>query len=87
MGRFKRAESLAFSHVRKQPGRSALRVAVTQQDGTEKHEVVHFDADEDDLLKAMEADIGAVMARNPRIGVAAASRAIWARLKRSGDEA
>lgn len=80
-GRFKRAESTAFPHAKDGKSAQGLRVAITQADGTERQEVIHFDKDEENLLKQLQDQIAAVIQLDERLGVAAASRAIWAQLK------
>lgn len=80
-GRFKRAESAAFGHGSNSAGSRGLRVAVTQADGTEREEVIHIDAAEEDSLQRLQEQITQVIGSNPRLGLAAASRVIWTKLK------
>jgi hypothetical protein len=80
-GRFKRAESASFGNRANKKASDGLRIAVTQADGTERQEVIHFDGDEEKLLNELQDQISAIIAKNQRLGVAAASRAIWAKLK------
>jgi hypothetical protein len=79
-GRFKRAESASFGNG-KTKGQVGLRIAVTQADGTERQEVVHFDSGEEKTLKDLQKEIELIISKNSRLGVAAASRAIWGQLK------
>ena len=60
---------------------NAIRIAVTQLDGTEKHEVIHFERDEERLIKDLQEEIASLICKNKKLGLAAASRAIWAQLK------
>jgi hypothetical protein len=80
-GRFKRAESVAFGNGKNGESTIALRVAITQADGNERQEVIHVDAQDDKLLRQLQDEIAAVIQKHERLGVAAASHAIWARLK------
>jgi hypothetical protein len=80
-GRFKRAESLSFGRAVNMSGKTGLRIAVTQADGSERQEVIHVEPEEEKELKRMQDQISALIEKNDRLGVAAASRAIWARLK------
>ena len=81
-GRFKRAESLGFKQSNSnKKHNNAIRVSVTQLDGSERQEVIHFDKDEECSLKELQNEIMALICKNKRLGVAAASRAIWSHLK------
>lgn len=80
-GRFKRAESIAFASGASRKTKTSLRISVTKADGSERQEVIHFEAEEEYLLKQLQNQIAEVIAKNERLGVAAASRAIWAQLK------
>ncbi len=77
-GRFKRTESAAFARGGVGHG---LRVAITQADGTERQEVVHVDAGDEKQLAQFQEQILSIIKKNPRLGLAAASRVIWAQLK------
>lgn len=79
-GRFKRAESAGFKKDSTPEG-LALRVAVTQADGNEREEVVHVDPSEEPCLEQLQKQIEEIISKNDRLGLAATSRAIWAKLK------
>lgn len=81
VGRFLRSESVAFGTERSGKSTRGLRIAVTQADGQEKQEVVHFSHDEEAQLRKLEQDMVSLMGKNKRLGLAAASRAIWTQLK------
>jgi hypothetical protein len=76
-GRFKRAESIGFALAR---GKKGLRVAVTSVDGSERHEVIHFDESEEKILGELEGQMTAWLSQNKRLAIAAATRAIWPHL-------
>ncbi|HXG07510.1 MAG TPA: hypothetical protein VNI77_09330 [Nitrososphaera sp.] len=81
VGRFKRAESVSFGSRRASNVKMGMRVAITQADGSERQEVIHICSEEEKILEQLEDQIAQVMAKNIRLGVAAASRAIWTQLK------
>lgn len=81
-GRFKRAESAAFSSS-KIGGKvsTGVRIAVTRADGSERQEVIHFDLEEQAKVKVLQEQISALIAKDKRLGVAAASQALWSQMK------
>jgi hypothetical protein len=78
--RFKRAESIVYANGGGK-SKTSLRIAVTKADGSERQEVIHFDVQEENVLKNIQNQIAEIIEKNERLGVAAASRAIWTRLK------
>lgn len=84
--RFKRAESIAYASAGSGKSKTSLRIAVTKADGSERQEVIHFDVQEEDVLNSIQKQIAEIIENNERLGVAAASRAIWARLKSAEEE-
>jgi len=76
-GHYKRTESAAFTCV----GGQGVRVAVTQADGTERQEVIRIDASEQSLMRELQKQITGIIQKNKRLGLAAASRAIWSQIK------
>ena len=80
-GRFKRAESLSFGRAANTSDKIRMRIALTQADGSERQQVIHVEPDEEKELKQMQEQISALIEKNNRLGVAAASRAIWSRIK------
>jgi hypothetical protein len=81
VGRFLRSESVAFRTSKGDKSGRGLRIAVTQADGQEKQEVIHFSKDEEAQLGLLEKDLLKLIGKNKRLGLAAASRAIWSQLK------
>jgi hypothetical protein len=84
--RFKRVESMTFATKGTAQG-PAVRVAITRQDGTEVERVVCIDPDEEGFASEIENDIAHILQKSKRVGLAAASRAIWKELSRSLDGA
>ncbi|MDL5048059.1 hypothetical protein QQ054_18750 [Oscillatoria amoena NRMC-F 0135] len=85
-GRFKRAESAAFAQGKNGKSGQGLRVAITQADGVERQEVIHIDENEEKLLDKLQQEIASVIQKNERLGLAAASRAIWSQLKSTEEQ-
>lgn len=81
VGRFKRAESVGFGNEGASKAKMGMRVAITHADGSERQEVIQIGAEEEEVLKYLQDQIAAVMATDNRLGVVAASRAIWGQLK------
>ncbi len=80
-GHYKRTESAAFTSV----GGQGIRVAVTQADGAERQEVVQIDEGEQSMMREIQEQISAIIQKNKRIGLAAASKAIWSQIKAPED--
>ena len=81
--RFHRLESIVFSRgLRKSD--TAIRLAVTKANGTEHEEVVHFGAEEERGLRKLQRQFEGLLTGNPRLALAAASRAIWNTLEKNG---
>jgi hypothetical protein len=82
-GRFKRAETIGF---RATSGQHAMRVSVTRADGCERQEVIHFEEREADVMGDLEAHISELIKVHRRVGIAAASRAIWSQIHSTGEQ-
>jgi hypothetical protein len=82
-GLFTRVESMAYAGGQSLDG-SAVRLAVTLPSGVEHQQVIHFDAREQARVEELEQRFAALLEENDRLGLAAASRAIWSRLQKSG---
>ncbi len=50
----------------------------------EHERVVHFTSDEEHQLRELQTQFGILLAKDKRLGLAAASRAIWANLEERG---
>jgi hypothetical protein len=76
---FKRVEATAF-----QVGDgSAMRIAVTLQDGSDLERIVRLNPEEEDQARKLEDEIAMLIGRGPRVGIAAATRAVWKALSLS----
>jgi hypothetical protein len=75
--RFHRVEAIAFSGGKASKGTIGVRLAITQLDGMEHEEVVHFTKDEEERLLKLQRRFESILADDKRLGLAAASRALW----------
>lgn len=83
--RFRRVESFAFDCSDKQD--HALRLAITQPDGSERERVVYYSEEEGAAIKRIEASIVAQINASGRVGLAAAARVCWKLLsEETGDD-
>ncbi|NOS78538.1 MAG: hypothetical protein HOP35_11395, partial [Nitrospira sp.] len=82
--RFHRVESIAFAGSKSSVNTIGLRLAITQADGVEYEKVVHFTASEEQHLRDLQGQFETLLAKDKRLGLAAASRAIWANLAKEG---
>jgi hypothetical protein len=83
--RFHRVESIVFAGGKSPKDAVGVRVAITQANGAEQEKVVHFTVDEEAHLTQLQAQFEALLARDRRLGLAAASRAIWLNLERQSN--
>jgi hypothetical protein len=80
--RFHRVESIVFVDGKPSRNGVGIRLAITQANGTEHEQVIHFTADEENHLRDLQAQFEALLTKDKRLSLAAASRAIWATLER-----
>jgi hypothetical protein len=78
---FKRVESLVFSGKDARRAETAIRLAVTLATGVEHQQVIHFSAEEEQHMITLQRRFADILAEDERLGLAAASRAIWARFE------
>ena len=78
--RFRRVEALAFKYQKGTDGEYAMRVAITQLDGSEVDNVIYVSKNDERKITEVEAEIAAIIARTKHIGLAAAARAFWSAL-------
>ena len=79
---FGRVESTVFSSQHQQTSVQSMRVSITCQDGTEVDQVVHLDSSEMARVSKLEKQILSLVSDEQRLGVLAATRAIWSQLHR-----
>lgn len=78
---FKRVESLVFSGKDCGHTEKAIRLAVTLATGVEHQKVLHFSSEEEQRMTTMQQRFAEILSEDERLGLAAASRAIWARFE------
>jgi hypothetical protein len=81
--RFHRVESIVFSQGNSEK-MTGVRLAITQANGVEHEQVVLFSADEESQITQLQTKFDALLLKDKRIGLAAASRAIWMNLAKEG---
>lgn len=82
--RFHRVESIVFVGGKSPANAVGIRLAITQANGVEHEQVVHFTADEEQQLRGLQTQFEVLLTKDKRLGLAAASRAIWANLEKGG---
>jgi len=84
--RFQRVESIVFPKGKPSNDSIGVRLAVTQSNGAEHEQVIHYSADEENQLHELQAQFEALLSKDQRLGLAAASRAIWRSLDKGDPE-
>lgn len=80
--RFHHVESIVFAGGKSPKNSVGIRLAITQANGVEHEQVVHFTTDEEQQLRGLQTQFEALFTKDKRLGLAAASRAIWANLEK-----
>lgn len=83
--RFHRVESIVFVGGKSPANAIGIRLAITQANGVEHEQVIHFTADEEQQLRSLQTQFEALLTKGKRLGLAAASRAIWTKLEKGGE--
>ena len=78
--RFHRIESIAFAGGKLSKNSVGIRLAITQADGVEHEQVVHYAPNEEEQLHDLQRQMERLLTKNKRLGLVAASRAIRANL-------
>ena len=78
--KFHRVESIAFAGSKSLKDSIGVRLAVTQADGVEREQVVHYAANEEDRLQDLQRQFEGLLTKDKRLGLVAASRVIQANL-------
>ncbi len=74
--RFHRVESVAFAGGELPKNSVGVRLAITQADGVEHEQVVHYAPNEEDKLQDLQRQFEGLLTKDKRLGLVAASRAI-----------
>jgi hypothetical protein len=64
---------------------TGLRLAITQANGVEHEQVILFSPDEEAQISQLQTKFDALL-RDKRVGLAAASRAIWTNLMKESKQ-
>jgi hypothetical protein len=80
--RFCHVESILFAGGKSGNITIGVRVAITQSNGIEHEQVVHFAADEEHQLSNLQEQFVALLDKDKRLALVAASRAIWANIEK-----
>jgi hypothetical protein len=81
--RFHRVESIVFVDGKPPKNGVGIRLAITQANGEEHEQVIHFIADEENHLRDLQTQFEALLTKDKRLGLAAVSRAIWSTLEKT----
>ena len=79
--RFHHVESIVFAAGESPRDSVGVRVAITQADGIELDQVLHYAPEEEDRLKELQQRFEGLITKEGRLGLAAASRAILTSLE------
>ena len=85
VGRFKRVESMYFQRENLSKNMTAVRVSVTNLDGTERDDVIYIAEDEESKIAKIEAQMFALLKDSKRLGLAAGARAFYKIMVRDED--
>lgn len=75
--RFRRVESIAFERQGNRETESAMRLSITQQDGSEVEQVIYLAGDEQVRVLNIENQVAALLRDAPRLALAGTARALW----------
>ena len=78
--KFHRVEGVAFAGGKLPKNSVGVRLAITQADGVEHEQVVHYAPNEEDQLQDLQSQFERLLTKDKRLGLVAASRAIRANL-------
>lgn len=79
--KFLRVESVNFKDSRTANDKSAVKILITQRDGTEKEKVVYLSPKEETDAEEIEQQMKFLLQRNSRVALAALSRVAWSLLE------
>ena len=74
--RFQHVESIVFAAGKSPRNSVGVRLAITQANGVEHEQVLHYTADEEHRMKELQRQFEGLLSKEGRLGLAAASRAI-----------
>lgn len=74
--RFRHVESIVFAAGKSSHNAVGVRLAVTQANGVEHEQVIHYTSEEEQRMRELQREFEMLLTREGRLGLAAASRAI-----------
>lgn len=75
--RFRRVEAMSFQAHKDGYGDSAMRLSITQLDGTEADRIVYVPSDQESRIGEIEKRLTEVLKDSSQVGFAAATRVLW----------
>jgi hypothetical protein len=84
--RFLRVESMSFKTRKSAHTSSAVRVAITQIDGSEIDQVIYTTEDEEKAVLKLESQLTSMFRQNKKIVLAATARAFWKALSQEEEK-
>ncbi len=81
---FHRVESIVFAGGKSPMNAVGVRLAITQANGVEYEQVVHFTAAEEHQMQDLQSQFERLLSKDRRLGLVAASRALWVSLEKKG---
>jgi hypothetical protein len=78
---FRAVEAIEFAGVNQSLESSGLRVAFTDRTGLHLDQVIHFDKQDETKLSEIQTELAVMLRQYGRLGLAAASRALWQALE------
>jgi hypothetical protein len=82
-GRFRRVEATLSLGAKMKLNGNACRIAITKTDGSEVNDLVRWDDVADETLGSIKMELGDIISRHGRRGLAAAMKVLWEELERS----
>lgn len=79
--RFRRVECTVFKASGSEDGTSAVHLSIVQSDGDEASDVLYILKQDQAQVDQIEAEISSLFRQHKRLGMAAASRALWKALR------
>jgi hypothetical protein len=75
--RFRRVETMCFQSHKDHYMDSAMRLSITQLDGTEAERIVYVSSDQESRIAEIENRLADVLKESPQLAFAAATRVLW----------
>jgi hypothetical protein len=84
--RFQRVEALAFTKLQEHDTESAMRLSITQLNGSETDRVIYVTKGEEAQVGEIEKRVADMLAESSNVGLAGAVRALWKALRAHSEE-